>query len=343
MTSGFFPDARPAVERVPGPACTVVIDVEEDFDWDHPIEGTSHSTTHLRHLGALESILGAYGAVPTYLVTYPVLEDAAAVRALRFAVERGRCALGIQLHPWVTPPFENAAEHEASYSGNLDEGLEERKLVQLMQRFEAAFGFAPVVYRAGRYGLGRQTGALLEKFGFLVDTSIAPRTDFSAEGGPDYSDVDCRPFWFGERRPLLEVPLCRSIIGWGGAAAPLLYRAMAARPIGAFRPVSLLSRTRCAERVTLSPEGNDASAMRRLVRSLLARGQHVLAVSFHSSSLHPGRNPYVRNKEDLHNFYDRLSELLTFITDVAKAEFVRVDELPGRYISPEAFAHERPR
>ena len=76
--------------------------------------------------------------------------------------------------------------------------------------------------------------------------------------------------------------------------------------------------------------------MRRLVRSLMARGQHVLALSFHSSSLHPGRNPYVRNQVDLHTFYDRLSALLTFIAEDTRAEFVRLDALQGRFIAPGA-------
>ena len=338
MTSGFFADVTPAVERDGTLLCTLAIDVEEDFDWDFPIEGTSHSTTHLRHFGVLQSILSAYGAVPTYLVTYPVLEDATAVRALRYEVERGGCALGIQLHPWVTPPFDNAREHEASYSGNLDEGLEERKLLGLLRRFVASFGFSPTVYRAGRYGLGRHTGTILEDNGFLVDTSIAPRTDFSAEGGPDYSGLDCRPFWFGVKRHLLEVPLCRSVIGWGGEAAPFLYRAMTGPLLAQSRAVGVLTRSRCAERVTLSPEGNDTAAMRRLVRSLVGRGQHVLPVSFHSSSIHPGRNPYVRTKADLHDFYDRLSALLGFIADDMKAEFVRLETLPGRYRTPDGAA-----
>ena len=336
MTAGFFVDAQPAVERLASPCATLVIDVEEDFDWDYPIAGTSHSTAHLRHIGVLQSILAAYGAVPTYMVTYPVLEDEAAVRALRYGAERGECALGIQLHPWVTPPFDDAHEHEASYSGNLDVGLEESKLLALLERFKDCFGFAPAAYRAGRYGLGRQTGRILEDNGFRVDTSIAPRTDFSPEGGPDYTRQDCRPFWFGGSRRLLEVPLCRSIIGWGGAAAPFLYRAMTGKLLAHSRAVGILTRSRCAERITLSPEGNDPAAMRRLVRSLLAHGQHVLPLSFHSSSIHPGRNPYVRDKAGLHDFYDRLSGLLSHLADDLGARFVRLDSLPDYYLPPEA-------
>ena len=327
----FFAEARPATPINRRLACTVVIDAEEDFDWDYPIQGTQFSTEHLRHIGVLHDILDAYGAVPTYLVTYPVLDDEVVVRAIRRDFERGRCAVGIQLHPWVTPPFGDTREHQASYSGNLDAGLEERKFLALVRRFTEVFGVAPTVYRAGRYGLGARTGQLLEQNGFRVDTSIAPRTDFSGEGGPDYSGIDCSPFWFGSHHQILEVPLCRSVIGWGGAAAPMLYRAMTGPLLSGSRAVAVLTRSRCAERITLSPEGNDADAMCRLVTSLAARGQHVFPVSFHSSSLYPGRNPYVRNRADLHTFYDRLSELLSFVADDLNAEFVPIETLPARF------------
>lgn len=310
--------------------CTLIVDAEEDFDWDHPVQGTVYTTEHIRHINVLHDILDSYSATPTYLLTYPVLDDADAVRVLRREYDRGRCDLGIQLHPWVTPPFEDGTERQESYSGNLGAGLEERKLLCLIARFEAVFGRRPVVYRAGRYGLGRRTGALLEELGFRVDTSIAPRTDFSSEGGPDYRHIDCNPFWFGTERRLLEVPLCRSIIGWSGTLAPAVYRATAGNRKDGARALGILTRARCVERITLSPEGNDFNAMRRLALALMARGQRVFALSFHSSSLYPGRNPYVRTRADLHEFYDRLSAVLTFMAEMMRAEFVTTSHLPER-------------
>ena len=84
----------------------------------------------------------------------------------------------MQLHPWVTPPFEEAALLRNSFLGNLDPDLEERKLVALTTRFGQCFGFEPTVFRAGRYGLSRHTAGLLEKHGLQIDTSLAPRTRF---------------------------------------------------------------------------------------------------------------------------------------------------------------------
>jgi len=336
----FFDHRIVARPVSPQPVCTLAIDAEEDFDWNAPIQGIQHSTGHLRNVRALQDILGAYGIVPTYLVTYPVLEDADVVRIIRRQLERGQCALGIQLHPWVTPPFEDVRGHSRSYSGNLDPDLEERKLVALKTRFREAFGFDPEVYRAGRYGLSERTSLMLEQHGFTIDTSIAPRTNFTAEEGPDYSDYDCELFWFGHGRNLLEIPLCRSIVGWAGPLAPTLYHGFTDRRLAELHAVSLLTRSRCAERITLSPEGNDVGAMQRLVRGLRARGQTIFPLSFHSSSLQVGRNPYVRSKAELHAFYERLSAILDYLVRTMDCRFASILEIPS-FVTPPPTQAER--
>ena len=326
-----FPNPAPAASAQP--LGCVLIDAEEDFDWQRPVRGVAHDVGCMHHLSDLQGILAAYGAVPTYLLTYPVLQDADVVAALRGRIARGQCQVGLQLHPWVTPPFSEAADPRHSFAGNLAPALEEAKLLELMRRFRDCFGDDAKIFRAGRYGLGPHTPGLLEQHGFSVDTSIAPRTSFSDEAGPDFSASDYAPFWFGRSRRLLELPLCRSIAGWGGAAAARAYQALAATetdPVHKLRRrlPGLLAWTRCAERITLSPEGNDATAASRLVASLRGRGQNVLALSMHSSSLSVGRNPYVRDRAELHRFYDRLSAMLTLLADRFAVRFVPALALP---------------
>lgn len=336
-----FPDPRPAVPRGDAPVCTLAIDAEEEFDWRSPVPGIAHATAGMRAIGLVSGLFASHGAVPAYLVTYPVLEDAEAVAMLRREMEGGRCALGVQLHPWVTPPFEDGRDRRHSFAGNLPGGLEERKLAALCDRFAACFGFAPRIYRAGRYGLGRETPRLLERHGFAIDTSVAPRTSLTGEGGPDYSAMDCTPFWFGEDADILEVPLCRSIVGWGGRAAAVLHDA--ALP-GIVRPPLrwLLAATRAAERITLSPEGNDVAAASRLVRALRARGEGVLSLSFHTSSLEPGHNPYVRSAVDLGAFLDRLSGMLDALTHGEGLRFVSLEDVPRHLHPPSGRGREAP-
>ena len=330
----IFPAVRPA--RAPAasgrPLCCVLIDAEEDFDWMQPVRGMPHDLECMRHLSELQTILAPYGAVPTYLLTYPVMLDEGIVATLRDLLARGVCRVGIQLHPWVTPPFTEAPEIRNSFFTNLGPELEEAKLIELMQLFRSCFGEDAKVFRAGRYGLSAHTPGLLEKYGFELDTSLAPCTSSAGEQGPDFSADDYYPFWFGHSHRLLEVPLCRSIAGWGGETAALVYRRLASVPNRRFLPSilpGLLARSRCAERITLSPEGNDPTAVGRLVQSLIGRGRRVLALSLHSSSLSVGQNPYVRNKEDLHRFYEQLAAIMDMLANRFNVRFVPSLELPA--------------
>ena len=318
--------ARPVSQR---PVCALAVDAEEDFDWDSPVATTRHTTECMHRICDLHEIVGAYGVRPTYLLTYPVLEDATTIHLLRRQIGRGRCEVGVQLHPWVNPPFDGDGGVIESFSGNLAPGLEERKLMALRDRFVQCFGHTPRIYRAGRYGFGQHTAALLERYGFAIDTSVAPRTTSREEGGPDYASYDYQPFWFGESDRLLELPLCRSIVGWGGRLAPGVYRRFDTPALRRLRATGIVTRLRFAERITLSPEGNDVAAMLRLVRHLYRRGQRVFVLSFHSSSLAVGQNPYVRSRADLHGFYDRLSGVLDAMASRLDFRFASLAELPS--------------
>ncbi len=325
----IFPNVRALAQAaVPPLVGTLVIDAEEDFDWNHPLRDTARSTEHLHDLTALAALFARHRAVPTFLVTQPVLQDEAAVASLRALWERGQCVLGLQLHPWVTPPFGEVSSPRNSYLTNLDANQEEQKLLTLKSLFERRFGVAPTIFRAGRYGLSRNTPHLLEKHGFFIDTSIAPRTNFSRQGGPDYRHDDAGLFWFGAQRRLLEVPLCRDVVGWGSRFANgRIGLSDRLGPLG-HAAGALFARTRCAERITLSPEGNDVGAMQRLLRGLLARGQGVFSLSFHSSSLSPGRNPYVRDEAGQRVFIATLDAALAQMGDMLPGGFAPLDRVP---------------
>ena len=167
---------------------------------------------------------------------------------------------------------------------------------------------------------------LLERLGFGVDSSIVPRTDFSAAGGPDCSGLTARPFWFGARHRVLELPLCRDVAGWAGTAAPWL-RDVLAGPEGSRRG-AVLARLHMAERIGLSPADTGTAAMRRLIRGQLAAGQRVLTVGVPAGALAPGPAPEAQERRALHLFYDRLSAVLDGLARRPETLFASVPDLP---------------
>ena len=105
----LFPGLAP-VRLPPGrPILCTIVDAEEEFHWGRPVSPQNNATSSIRHQKRAQEVFACYGVRPTYLVTYPIASDPAAAGVLRDYLADGRCDIGAQLHPWVTPPFEGRA------------------------------------------------------------------------------------------------------------------------------------------------------------------------------------------------------------------------------------------
>ena len=267
-------------------------DAEEEFDWHLPLDRYSTATTAIASLPAATRRLNASGVVPTYLVDYPVVANPASAAAMRAMVADCACDVGTQLHPWVNPPFDEAVTPANSFTGNLPVPLQRAKLHALTDAIEAATGVRPIVYRAGRYGIGAETGRLLAEAGYRLDVSVRALFDYSAEAGPDFTAHPVWPWWVSEH--LLEVPLSAAFTG-PLARWPRLHRQAWLR--------GPLARSRLLNRVALTPEGMPLSEALAAIRCLLADGVRLFSLSFHTPSVEIGHTPYVRDAADLKMFW----------------------------------------
>ncbi|MFC0204747.1 polysaccharide deacetylase family protein [Novosphingobium soli] len=278
----------------------VTVDTEEEFDWAAPLDRDRHGVVTVPALRKFQRFCEGFGVVPSYLVDWPVASSSLAPQAIGEAVSRGAAEVGVQLHPWVSPPFVEDVSEFNSFAGNLPFELESAKLHALRDRIESAFGTAPLIYRAGRYGLGPRTAEILRACGIAIDTSVRARFDYSGTGGPNYREHPLRPYWADADRHLLELPL--TTVYWGplrqlgNVIYPQLWRAPRFR--------GLLARAGLLERIPLTPEGITAEEALRGVDIAIDEGLPVLVFSFHSPSLAPGHTPYVRDDEDLDALYD---------------------------------------
>lgn len=278
----------------------VTVDTEEEFDWAAPLDRTRHTVATVPALRKFQQFCEGFGVVPSYLIDFPVAASSFAPEALGRAVSEARAEIGVQLHPWVNPPFDEDVSEFNSYAGNLPFDLERAKFLRLRDRIAQAFGAAPLIYRAGRYGLGPRTAEILIEAGVAIDTSVRARFDYSGKGGPNYRNHPLRPYWADAKRQLLELPL--TTVYWGplrqagNVIYPHLWRAPSVRGI--------LARAGLLERIPLTPEGVTTEEALRGVDVALDEGLPVLVFSFHSPSLAPGHTPYVRNDDDLDALYD---------------------------------------
>ena len=282
-----------------GQRVLLTVDTEEEFDWNAPFRREGYGLSHIAAIPRFQTFCEGLGVSPVYLVDWPIANDPAAVAIIGDAVRRGAAEVGMQLHPWVNPPFDEELSRHNSYAGNLPPELEEAKLMRLRDRIEAAFGIAPLIYRAGRYGLGPQTKGLLKRAGIRVDTSVRPLFDYSAQGGPDYSHHPLKPYWADAARDLLELPITSTYWGLLARFGPLLHRAQ--RHVPTF--FSGFSRLNLLERIALTPEGVSAEEGLRGIDTALAQSLPLLVLSFHSPSLAPGHTPYAATEADVEALY----------------------------------------
>lgn len=293
------------------PQLIVVIDTEEEFDWNAEPDADANQVTAMAHIDRVQGIFNEYGISPCYVIDYPVASQPIGYGLLKQYVERGQCEIGAHLHPWVNPPQEETLSRSNMYPGNLPEALEREKLRVLRDTITENFGAPPVGYKAGRYGFGPNTTGILQELGFDVDLSVCPPLDSRSDGGPDYRRYTSDPFWFGgESRPILELPCTGAFVGWAGRAALPLYEL--AQTFRRFRAPGILSRLGAVDRLMLSPEGFSSDEHIKLTRALFRQGLRTFTWSFHSPSVVPGNTTYVNNEQELARFLDSFRTFFDF-------------------------------
>jgi hypothetical protein len=294
----------------------ITIDTEED-DWG-AYRTSNFSVENIAQIPRLQSLFDRYGAVPTYLLTYPVVTNDSARGVFRDILARERCEIGAHCHPWNTPPFEELINARHSMLCNLPSDTVARKIELLKSEITQALGVVPISFRSGRWGFGPHVAAALQQFGFRVDTSVTPFVDWSVYEGPDYRVAPLCKYRFNAsdiqtpvpNGSLLEVPatigflqqnyeLCRRVIGWRAATSRL-------------HMIGILERAGLVNLRWLSPELSTGKEMVRLAKTSLARGCSYLNMTLHSTTLLPGKSPYVRTEEDLETFLGHIELLLQF-------------------------------
>jgi peptidoglycan/xylan/chitin deacetylase (PgdA/CDA1 family) len=279
-----------------GSRFAVFVDTEEAFDWGAGFRRDGHDTAHMAAMPAMHARFAEHGVPLTFLVDYPIVDCPRSVEILRGLIADGHSAIGTQLHAWVNPPFDEELSTFNSFAGNLDPALERAKLATLTDRIEQAFGARPLIYRAGRYGIGPNTIPLLAELGYRIDSSMRSAYDYSPEGGPDFTAIPNHGFRIGD---LVELPLTTVFTGAARRGGVGLHRSLARFPKG----LGIASRLRLLSRVALTPEDMPIGEALEAVRVAVGEGVQLLNFSFHSPSIEPGHTPYVRDAADLAAFH----------------------------------------
>lgn len=295
------------------PVLCVVVDTEEEFDWNSDFNPEARSTSNILEQPLAQQIMDRYGIVPTYVVDYPVADNSEAVAVLQEIKDDKRCEIGAHLHPWVNPPYGETIDEFHSYPGNLTPDMEHEKLAKLTIRIETAFNSRPTIYKAGRYGIGPYTYQILEKLGYTIDTSVVPHTDFSKIKGPNFIGFPAQPFNVNQH--LISLPHTVHFLGALSRLGPDLYPYITNAFATRMRLGRLAAKLRALERFRLTPEGYSLQDMKRQTQWALSHGEKYFMLSYHSSTLLPGATDYARNLQERSAFLEKLEAYFHFFID----------------------------
>ncbi len=295
----------------------ITVDTEEDNWGDY--HSRALATTNAREIPRLQALAEAFGAVPTYLVDYPMVTMEPGRGVLR-EMAAASCDIGAHCHPWNTPPMREELGSRSSKLVNLPAEVVREKLRTLHAGIVDNLGVVPRTFRAGRWGFGPAVAATLVELGYTVDSSVSPFVDWSGSAGPDYRMAPFRPYRFRPEAPLvpardgglLQVP---ASVGFFQRDQVRMHRIreVLRRPfLQRLRMVGALDRLGLLNFRWLSPETATGPEMVRLARGLVRAGVPSLNLTLHSSTLTPGLTPFVRSRADQEETFRRIETFLDF-------------------------------
>lgn len=260
----------------------------------------------------LQPLFARYHAKPTYLLSPEVIRDPRCAEALS-AIE-GSCELGTHLHGEYAEPGAFEPDLTKDFQRDYAPEVEREKMTYLTDLFIRTFGSQPRSFRAGRFGIGPASIAILESLGYTVESSVTPHMDWSDVGaeGLSFTRAPTQPYRPDHEDPgregfakLLEVPVTIRKRLWN--ALPCVGRLVEPR--------------------WLRPTRGTADALVRVAEDEIADARRaapgrpvILNAMFHNVEIIPGASPYAADEDGANAILGRLGALLAF----AERESIRV-------------------
>ncbi|MBM3243044.1 MAG: hypothetical protein FJZ16_06255 [Candidatus Omnitrophica bacterium] len=291
----------------------ITVDTEEEGLWTGMYRRYNNTVKNIEFLPKLQLLFYRYGVTPTYLIDYPVATNPLAIEILKDILLQQKCEIGAHLHPWCNPPFEGDVLWER-FNTYLNQELQEKKLRTLIEVIQENFGIKPLSYRGGCWQISEVTLIVLERLGFLVDTSVVPlwkwdkNTIISYSNAPRYpyfpsrTDI-CQP---GEST-VLEVPVTVTF----NKVVPRFLELLIIRTPRIFHLMGILQKFGL-KRIWLRPGTLTLEEMKSVADCVIQNNGPILNITFHSSEIMPGASPYNETEKDVENFLNRLDMFLEY-------------------------------
>lgn len=191
----------------------ITIDTEGDNLWGWK-EGMPLHTENTLFIPRFQDLCEKYHFIPTWLCNWEMLNDDRFVNFARKKLQENKCAIGMHLHAWNTPPYYELPRHEKAglpYLIEYPREIMEEKIKSMTSVIVDKLGVKPIVHRAGRWAMNDIYFELLSKYGYIADCSITPYVDWKNSygqtpgfAGPNYYNEKVE---ISKRKGILEIPV----------------------------------------------------------------------------------------------------------------------------------------
>ncbi|APF17859.1 hypothetical protein Calab_2316 [Caldithrix abyssi DSM 13497] len=309
----------------------VTIDTEEEREWGAEYNDHSQYTVrNIQFLEPLQKLFDRHGVKATYLIDYPVAADQKAMQILSDFRKNRQAEIGLHLHPWVNPPYEEERTLANTFPANLPPELQLKKLKILSDLISQTLGEQPLSYRAGRYGFNESSVPVLEELGVLVDSSVVPFRKGKQPFEPSFGYLaSIEPYRLNRGNikekgdsSVLEVPVT---VGFNKKLPQWLAKNYIDLPnIGLRR---LLKKFWGLDLYWLRPSYANLNQMIELSEHLIRSGVSFLNMMFHSNELMPGGSKYCKTQDDVDRYLKRLDDYFTYLNANHSVRYVQLREM----------------
>lgn len=288
----------------------------------------------------LTPLFNHYGIKPTYFLSPEVMYDEPCVGLLSQLKD---CELGAHMHgEYIEPIADMSASKTSSVQAEMSLNIEREKLTNLTNLFSDKFGYFPKSFRAGRFGLSKNSLWLLNSLGYLADSSITPfySHQFTDRIRNNYWGAPVQPYFPSKFNycykgclKILEVPITvvnPFFLHWPRFITRLIHNR-------SFFYKRLLPRLgyKIPKTTWLRPKYSSAEKMIAisdlLIQGMTKNNFTVLNFMYHPNEVIPGASPYAATEEDVNDILLTQKVFFDYLFNRYHVECVTISQVRDLY------------
>lgn len=285
-------------------AITIDTEIDKSRDWsvaqDAEFEGI-HRGIH----GILHPLFVENGVFPVYFLSNEVLADDELCSVFRAYQATNMAELGTHLHFEAAGPLaigDIAGRKLDGVQAQLSAADERLALTWLTDTYKLRFSQHPISFRAGRYGLSRNSIALLAELGYKVDSSATPGLAWEYVVGKNKYFTDYR------RAPTMPyecAPNCPSEPGTSGILQIPITIEKA--PLGVLE-LARLAMGKSRRWIWARPMFASKRELLKIIKASAARQNpsDIIVMMFHNMEIIPCKSPYCSTQDVADAYLDTL-------------------------------------